>query len=70
MAGEGMPRRRFQPMIHGMLLTGEKPLYLAARISGSRASTSDVTESATWWPPTKIVAPYLDERDTKASAPS
>jgi sulfide:quinone oxidoreductase len=74
MAGEGMPRRPFEPMIHGMLLTGEKPLYLAARISGSLGSTSDVTDSATWWPPTKIVAPYLapylEERDTKTGTPS
>jgi len=74
MAGEEMPRRRFEPMIHGMLLTGDKPLYLAARISGSLGSTSDVTDSPTWWPPTKIVAPYLapylDERDTKTGTPS
>ncbi|MDQ6744588.1 MAG: NAD(P)/FAD-dependent oxidoreductase [Actinomycetota bacterium] len=54
------------PVIHGMLLTGDKPLYLTAQITGGHGSSSQITDTPTWSPTTKIVAkylaPYLEER--------
>jgi sulfide:quinone oxidoreductase len=68
-AGEPDP---FRPDIHGMLLTGGKPRYLSAHITGGHGSSSEITETPTWSPPTKItakyLAPYLDERDRRAAS--
>jgi sulfide:quinone oxidoreductase len=49
----------FRPVIHGMLITGGKPLYLSAHITGGHGSRSEVTDVPTWSPPTKIAAKYL-----------
>ncbi|MGN6169164.1 MAG: FAD-dependent oxidoreductase, partial [Solirubrobacteraceae bacterium] len=66
-AGAPVEPHKFNPVIHGMLLGAEKPLYLSAHITGGHGSTSEVSETPTWSPPTKIVAkylaPYLESRD-------
>jgi hypothetical protein len=53
-----------------MLLTGGKPLYLSAHITGGHGSSSEVTDVPTWSPATKIaakyLAPYLHEFDRVA----
>ncbi len=49
----------FRPVIHGKLLTGGKPRYLSAHVTGGHGSTSEFSETSTWSPPTKIVAKYL-----------
>jgi sulfide:quinone oxidoreductase len=64
----------FRPDIHGMLLTGGKPRYLSAHVTGGHGSSSQLTDSPTWSPPTKIaakyLAPYLEKRDrVEASTP-
>jgi sulfide:quinone oxidoreductase len=46
-------------LINGVLLTGGKPLYLSARLTGTHASDSRLTDEPTWSPPTKIAAKYL-----------
>ena len=60
----------FQPEIRGILLTGRKPRYLTARLSGSMSFSSQVTEEPTWTPVAKIsaryLAPYLESRATPA----
>ena len=57
-------------MIHGMLLTGEKPFYLTAEIAGDQGFNSRITDIPTWSPPMKIVAhylaPYLDGLDKES----
>jgi sulfide:quinone oxidoreductase len=62
----------FRPVIHGMLLTGGKPRYLSAHVTGGHGSSSEFSETSTWSPPTKIVAkylaPYLQERDRLAAS--
>ena len=62
----------FHPVIRGMLLTGDKPLYLTARITGGHGFSSEITDSPTWDPPSKIaaryLAPYLDARDREQIA--
>ncbi|MFI4984567.1 MAG: FAD-dependent oxidoreductase [Solirubrobacterales bacterium] len=66
-AGAAVTPERFHPVIHGMLLTGSKPLYLTAQITGGQGFSSEITDAPTWTPPSKIaakyLAPYLDQRD-------
>jgi sulfide:quinone oxidoreductase len=60
----------FYPVIHGILLTGGKPRYLSAHLTGGQGSSSQITETPTWSPPSKIaakyLAPYLEEHDRLA----
>ncbi len=67
LAGAPVSAEPFHPVIRGMLLTGDKPLYLTARITGGHGFSSEVTDTPTWDPPSKIAAkylsPYLDAHD-------
>ncbi len=69
LAGAALTPEPFRPVIRGMLLTGEKPRYLTARITGGQGFSSEVTDTPTWSPPSKIasryLSPYLQELDTK-----
>jgi sulfide:quinone oxidoreductase len=58
-AGAPIEPKPFVPIIRGVLLGGEKPLYLSARITGAHGSRSEVSETPTWPPDAKIVATYL-----------
>ena len=66
-AGAPVTPEPFHPVIHGMLLTGGKPLYLTAKITGGHGFSSELTETPSWSPPSKIatkyLAPYLDAQD-------
>ena len=48
-----------RPEIHGMLLTGARPLWLAARLAGGRGLDSRVSEEPLWTPAGKVDARYL-----------
>jgi sulfide:quinone oxidoreductase len=65
LAGAEVTPKPFNPVIHGMLLTSGKPLYLTAHITGGQGFSSEVSDAPTWSPPTKIdaryLAPYLAE---------
>ena len=54
-----------------MLLTGEDPLYLTARITGGQGFSSEVGYTPTWSPPSKIatryLSPYLERKDRDAA---
>jgi len=67
LAGAPVTPERFNPTIHGMLLTGGAPRYLTAHITGGRGFSSEITDAPTWSPASKIVAkhlaPYLADRD-------
>ncbi len=67
LAGASVTPERFNPEIHGMLLTNEEPRYLTAHITGGHGFSSEITDTPTWSPPSKIaakyLAPYLEERD-------
>lgn len=60
----------FHPVIRGILLTGGKPRYLSAHVTGGHGSSSEITEAPTWSPATKIaakyLAPYLEQHDRLA----
>ena len=73
LAGASVTPEPFNPVIHGMLLTDDKPMYLTAKITGGHGFSSEITDTPTWSPPSKIatlyLAPYLDERDKRNGAP-
>jgi sulfide:quinone oxidoreductase len=66
-AGALVTPEPFHPVIHGMLLTGDKPLYLTAKILGGCGLSSELSDTPSWSPPSKIaakyLAPYLDAQD-------
>jgi sulfide:quinone oxidoreductase len=67
LAGASIDPKPVNPLVHATLIGGPKPLYLSAYITGGHGSSSTVSDTPTWSPPTKIVAkylaPYLDQRD-------
>lgn len=71
LAGASVTPQRFNPVIHGMLLTNGKPQYLTAHITGGHGFSSEITDTPTWSPPSKIaakyLAPYLQERDREST---
>jgi sulfide:quinone oxidoreductase len=70
LAGAEITPEQFHPVIHGVLLTGGKPLYLTAQITGGQGFSSVIADAPTWSPPTKIaskyLAPWLDRYDREA----
>jgi sulfide:quinone oxidoreductase len=56
----------FDPILRGLVLTGDGPAFLRAEIGGGRGDASEAAGEALWWPPGKIaaryLAPYLAER--------
>jgi sulfide:quinone oxidoreductase len=46
-AGAPVEPHKFNPVIHGVLLGAEKPLYLRAHITGGHGSASEVSEAPT-----------------------
>jgi sulfide:quinone oxidoreductase len=71
LAGAPVEPQPFSPVVHAMLLTDGKPLYLTAALSGGNALSSEVSETPTWSPPTKIAArflgPYLERLDREGA---
>jgi sulfide:quinone oxidoreductase len=71
LAGAPVRPERFDPTIHGMLLTNGKPQYLTAHITGGHGFSSEITDTPTSSPPSKIaakyLAPYLENRDREST---
>jgi sulfide:quinone oxidoreductase len=71
LAGASVTPERFNPTIHGMLLTNGKPQYLTAHITGGHGFSSEITDTSTSSPPSKIaakyLAPYLQKRDREST---
>jgi sulfide:quinone oxidoreductase len=70
LAGAPIEQQPFHPVIHGMLVGGQRPLYLTAHITGGHGSSSEVSETPTSTPTAKItakyLAPYLESLDRAA----
>ncbi len=70
LAGAAIQPAKFHPIIHGMLLGGDEPLYMSARITGGHGTSSEVSREPMWAPAAKItakyLAPYLQSRDRAA----
>ena len=64
-AGADLVPQPFQPVLRGLVLTGETPLFARAELAKAGQPASAGLD-ALWWPPGKIVgrylAPYLAER--------
>jgi sulfide:quinone oxidoreductase len=62
--------RPFHPVLRGVLLTGGRPRYLRADISGAAGDDSVISEDALWWPPDKLagrfLAPYISSQSGSA----
>jgi sulfide:quinone oxidoreductase len=67
LAGASVTPQLFHPVIHGMIFTGEAPLYFSADVTGGHGFRSDVSETPMWSPtaklPAKYLAPVLDAYD-------
>jgi len=67
LAGAPITPRPFDPELRALLLGGDQPLYLSARVVGGRGSRCQISERPLWSPPSKIaaryLAPYLASRD-------
>ena len=60
LAGAPVEPQAFTPVIHGMLLTGERPRYLSAKITGGQGFSSHFSDSpGEDGPVAKITAKYL-----------
>ncbi len=72
LAGVPIEPTQFHPRIFGMLIGGQRPLYLSAYITGGHGSDSWAGEHPAWSPAEKIVAryltPYLAARPNGTSA--
>jgi sulfide:quinone oxidoreductase len=70
LAGAPVEPRPFDPEIHAVLLGGTEPLYLSAHVTGGHGSSSQISKTPTWSPPSKIaakyLAPYLESHDRAA----
>ena len=70
LAGADVEPKPFHPEIHAVLLGADKPLYLSAHVTGGHGSSSEISETPAWSPPSKIaakyLAPYLESRDQAA----
>jgi sulfide:quinone oxidoreductase len=64
-AGAPVDLAPYRPEIRGMLLTGAQPLFLSAQLVAGRGFHSEITDTPTWSPATKVaakyLAPYLDQ---------
>jgi sulfide:quinone oxidoreductase len=67
LAGAPVKPAQFHPVINGILLGADKPLYLSAHITGGHGSSSEISETPSSSAIAKITAryltPYLEERD-------
>ena len=67
LAGAPIEPAKFAPVLQAILLGGDRPLYLSACVTGTQGSRSQVEETPSWSPGTKIAAkylgPYLESRD-------
>ena len=71
LAGAPVTPEPFNPVIHGMLLTDDKPLYLTAKITGGQGFSSRISDTPDWDPPSKCasmyLAPYLEQQDRETA---
>ena len=62
-AGADVTPQPFEPVLRGVLMTGEEDRFLRADLAGGRGSTGAADARPLWWPPTKVsgryLAPYL-----------
>jgi sulfide:quinone oxidoreductase len=68
-AGAHVPIEAFQPVLRGILITGEAPDFLRTPVADRGASVASEGRPL-WWPPTKVAARYLGPYLAQAQSPS
>jgi sulfide:quinone oxidoreductase len=58
-AGAPVQPAPFRPVLRGLLLTDDRPVFLRGQDVGSPEETSTATTSPLWWPSGKIAGRYL-----------
>jgi len=58
-AGADVTPEPFEPVLRGLLVTGEEERYMRSELGGGAGQTSTVAAQALWWPPGKLAAQYL-----------
>ena len=58
-AGAPVVPEPFDPILRGLLLTGDQDRYLRADVEGGRGAATIVDADPLWWPPGKLAARYL-----------
>jgi sulfide:quinone oxidoreductase len=58
-AGARIHPSAFRPILRGLLLTGDEPLFLRTELGGGRGPTSTATSDHLWWPAGKIAGQHL-----------
>jgi sulfide:quinone oxidoreductase len=70
-AGAPVRPEPFRPVLHGLVLTGGRPLFLRADLAQNGGPSSLASDDALWWPPAKIaarhLAPYLAAKAVERS---
>jgi sulfide:quinone oxidoreductase len=65
-AGAAVPERPRRLVVHALLATGARPLYIEADVTSGRSHATIVSREPLWWPPAKIagrhLAPFLATR--------
>lgn len=68
-AGAHVPIEAFQPVLRGMLITGEAPDFFRSSV-GIRGTDVATTGRPLWWPPAKVAGRYLGPYLAHAQNPS
>ena len=68
-AGADVRAEPFDPVLRGLLLTGQEPSYLRAELAGGRGErASEYEVESPWWPPAKIVGQHLSHYMARLAA--
>jgi sulfide:quinone oxidoreductase len=72
-AGAPIEPQPFRPVVRGLLLTGGKPEFVRADVSGAADRLPESSPQPLWWPPSKIatrwLAPYLALKHGEVETP-
>jgi sulfide:quinone oxidoreductase len=72
LAGVDIDPQPFNPVIHGILLTDDRPRYIAAKITGGHGFASHFSDTpidgVTQKVAARYLAPYLAEREARVHA--
>jgi sulfide:quinone oxidoreductase len=70
-AGADVIPTPFEPVLRGLMLTGRRPAFMRAELTGGHGDTSVVASDPLWWPSGKVAARYLGPYLAKyATSPS
>jgi sulfide:quinone oxidoreductase len=69
LAGASVAPKAFHPVVRGSLLTGQRPLYFSADVTGGHGPSSCVSDRPMWSSRTNVVAKYLAPALERFDAP-